>query len=147
MEADKTAFKFDFWDNVCPFLIKKLSNKNKYDKKRQFFEGALSKLEYYTDGITFLKKMIEVDIIKHYLFSTNERKLLSILANPDYTKTEESIILKRIEDEYKPKKYIPERLDDILKEVLDESRNKEGTIRLLQLIQLGNHNIINSQDD
>ncbi len=65
--------------------------------------------------------MIEIDIIKHYLFTSNERKLISILSNPDYTKIDSSVILKRIEDEYKPKRYIPGRLDEILKEVLDEA--------------------------
>ncbi len=141
------AFKYNLWDYICPFIMKKISNKNKYEKKKLFFNCALSKLEFYTDAITFLKKMIEIDIIKHFLFTFNERKLISILFNPDYTTSDVSVIFKRIEDEYKPKRYNPERLDSVLKEVLDTSRNKEGTMRLFQLIQLGNHNIILSQDD
>jgi hypothetical protein len=144
-EAESNAFKYTLWDRLCPCVMK-ISNNEIFEKKRMFFECASSKLDFYTDAITFLKKMIEIDIIKHYLFTLSERKLINIISNPDYTSNGEKLILTRIKNEYKHKKYNPERLDEILKDVLDGSRNKDATNKLLQIIQQGNHKIINSDD-
>ena len=86
---------------------------------------------------------MEVDIIKYFLFIKNERTLISILSNPDI-QMNEYIIQEKLNSHYKEinKENFEIRIDNLLKEVMEEGRNRKDSNKLFQLIQNGNHLIL-----
>lgn len=113
-------------------------------KENPNFEKALSLYYYYMDVSTYFRKMVEVDIIKYFLFSINERKLISIISNPDFSTIEKEVIYSKLNEQHDKSKYIKDfdkYLDPILKEVLMEGRNNKEVNKLLRLVQNGNHTL------
>ena len=81
---DLLAHGFDYsLNDICCGCWKK-----DIDKKKKYFDNACSVLYYYMDVITYIKKMIEIDIIKDYLFSKDEIKLISFISNPNFADIE-----------------------------------------------------------
>jgi hypothetical protein len=108
------------------------------------FDKAILMYYYYMDVSTYFRKMIEIDIIKYFLFSLNERKLISIIANPDFSTIEKDTILAKLNEQHDKDKFIKDfdrNIDPILKEVLEEARNKSKINKLLQLVKNGSHSL------
>ncbi len=108
------------------------------------FDKALLMYYYYMDVSTYFRKMMEIDIIKFFLFSLNERKLISIIANPDFSTIEKDIILAKLNEQHDKDRFIKDfdrNIDPILKDVIEEARNKSGINKLLQLVKNGSHSL------
>ena len=107
--------------------------------RENYFSNACSLYYYYLDVTTYFKKMMEIDIIKYFLFTKNERSLISIISNPDFTIDEEEMNQK-LKSQYREfnKEYFEHKIEVILKDVLKEGRNRNGVNKLMQLIQNGN---------
>jgi len=86
--------------------------------------------------------MMEIDIIKYYLLDESERKLVSIIANPDIGNDYSEIITKKLKDEYDNEKFYKDEfmnnLKNILPKIVAVSRNNDNTKKLLHLLQQGN---------
>ena len=68
--------------------------------------------------------MMEIDIIKYYLFTTSESRLISIIANPDFS-VENEMIKNKLSLQYKEDKTIG--IDDILNTVVKEAGTIQGS--------------------
>lgn len=137
-DIEEFGFKYSLADFMCKCFESLLPNHQNLQKKKKYFESANSILDYYMDAITFFKKMIEIDIIKYYLFTRDERRLIGIISNPDFAEIEKDRINKRIDDEYKADRFAMSNMEETLKNVLNDARNKSKTNKLFQLVQLGN---------
>lgn len=108
------------------------------------FEKAIYMYYYYMDVSTYFRKMMEIDIIKYFLFSLSERKLISIIANPDFSSIDKDILFLKLNEQHDKDKFIKDfdkNIDPILKEVMGEARNKTETNKLIQLVKNGSHSL------
>ncbi len=146
-EIKKTVFTYSLSDICCKFWkIRSSQHKLEYENRKKFFYDAYSILEYYTDSITYFKKMLEIEIIKYYLFSKEERRLISIISNPDFINLDKNHIYKKINMEYEQDRFYLSHLDELLNKILKDGRNNSNNNKLLQLVQLGNHKLFNSDE-
>ena len=141
-ETNRYAFQFSLSDICCRYL--KFRKRESYIKRKQLFDDATSILDYYTDAIVYLKKMLEIEIIKYYLFTKEERKLVSILSNPDFLSLDREYIEKKIETGYQKDRFTLNNMDEIFTKILKDGRNNMLSNKLLQLVQLGNHKLFYS---
>lgn len=141
-ETNRYAFQFSLSDICCRYL--KFRKHESYIKRKQFFDDATSILDYYTDAIVYLKKMLEIEIIKYYLFTKEERKLVGILSNPDFLSLDREYIEKKIETGYQKDRFTLNNMDEIFTKILKDGRNNMLSNKLLQLVQLGNHKLFYS---
>ena len=134
--ANKHGFRQNWTDFIC-------SCKKKQKIRENFFLNACSLYYYYLDITTYFKKMMEIDIIKFYLFSKSERNLISILSNPDFSVNKEEFE-RKLELQYKKfnEEKFENRVEFILKNVLNEGRNNAFSNKLMKLIQNGNQFIL-----
>ena len=66
--------------------------------------------------------MIEIDIIKYYIFTKDERKIVSVISNPDLANTDKEGIIRKISLEYTGKyDKIVNKMEDNLKNVLQDA--------------------------
>jgi len=133
--AKEEGFDLSIYDIYCRCL-----KDDKQRIKQEYFIGAIYMYDYYLDITTFFKKMMEVDIIKYYLFTRSERQLISIMSNPDFSVGNEEIKGK-LEMQYQ-KFDKTNGIDAMLADVVEEARNRSGFNKLIQLIQNGNSNIL-----
>jgi hypothetical protein len=142
-----TAFVYSLSDILCRIFKASCSkHSHEYKIRKKYFDDATSILEYYTDSITYFKKMLEIEIIKYYLFTKEERKLISIIANPDFIDLDRDHIHKKIELEYQEDRFYTSNMDDIFTKVLKDGRNNSSSNKILQLVQTGNHKLFYSDD-
>ena len=134
------GFKYTLSDICCGCL-----NKDTITKKKKYFDTANSVLLYYMDIITYIKKMIEIDIIKNYLFNKDEVRLISFISNPDFADADQAQVVKMIESEYQEAKFKKLYIENTLKNVLEKARNNSETNKLLYLVQKGNRKLIDTE--
>ena len=134
------GFKYTLSDICCGCL-----NKDTITKKKKYFDTANSVLLYYMDIITYIKKMIEIDIIKDYLFTKDEVRLISFISNPDFADADQAQVVKMIESEYQEAKFKKLYIENTLKNVLEKARNNSETNKLLYLVQKGNRKLIDTE--
>ena len=135
--------------NSCGDLLKKIFcpcavDKKKMIKRKKYFDYANNLFDYYCDISVYFKKMMEIDIIKYYLFSKSERNLVSVIANPNFYLRNSSLFDDKLYHEYSASKYTVEfdrRIESVLNEVVHEGRNKKKVNKLIELIQIGNQDI------
>jgi len=100
-------------------------------KRKIIFRNATHLCYYYLDITTFFKKMMEIDIIKYYLLDESERKLTSIIANPDLGNDYSEKVLNKLRDEYDYERFYKEEFMNNLKSILPKivavSRNNGNT--------------------
>ena len=124
----------------CPCL----KNTKRMITRKKYFDYANNIFDYYTDISVYFKKMMEIDIIKYYLFSSNERNLISVIANPNFYLKNSNLFNEKLNHEYSENKYNLEfdrRIENVLNQVVHEGRNKTTTNKLLELVQNGNQEI------
>jgi hypothetical protein len=133
-EAKEYGYNLELTEIYCKCLKSKRSM-----IKEKYFLNACSLYDYYLDITTYFKKMMEIDIIKFFLFSHSERKLVSILSNPDFTVDKEEI-LEKLKHQYRPfdAEKFEFKAEMILKDVLKEGRDKTQVNKLLKMVQNGN---------
>jgi len=90
--------------------------------------------------------MLEIEIIKYYLFSKEERKLISIISNHDFIELDKNRIYKKIEVKYQKDKFYLNNIEDLLTKLLVNARDNKQSNKLLQLVQIGNHKLFYSED-
>ena len=131
--ARESGFKLNFSEILCKCI--KTQKKN---IRLELFLNANSFYEYYLDITTYFKKMMEIDIIKYFLFTQNERELISILSNPDLTVSNEFLTYK-LKSHYKNfnHKVFENTIGPLLKNIIVQGRNRKKTTKLLQLVQNG----------
>ena len=89
--------------------------------------------------------MTEIEIIKYFLFTENERDLISVLSNPDFSHQYEQMNIK-LNNQYRKLKIenFEDRIEILLKKVIiDGRRNGNNKNNLLKLIQNGNQILFN----
>ena len=64
----KFGLSYSLKDYCCGYLYLNSAKKLELNKKRKYFENSSTIIEYYTDSITYLRKMREI-VIKYYLFT------------------------------------------------------------------------------
>ena len=67
---------------------------NEYDNdylKNELFSKGKKKLYYYTDIVTYFKKMQELDILKYIMLDDDQLKILNFVSKPLISKTKEDI--------------------------------------------------------
>ena len=133
---NKHGFKLKFSDIFCKCSKKII-------EREIFFSNACSLYFYYLDITTYFKKMMEVDIIKFFLFTKSERSLISIISNPDIP-ISENLILGKLNSQYKDYNHenFETKIDLLLKDVLMDARDRKDSNKLFQLIQNGNNVVL-----
>ena len=79
------------------------------------------------------------------MFTENERNLISVISNPDFSHNQEEMKIK-LNNQYKKFKLenFEDKLDILLKNVIvEERRNGNNNNKLLKLIQNGNQTLFN----
>ena len=113
--------------------------------REKYYLDAVSLYNYNLDITTYFKKMTEIEIIKYYLFTENERNLISVISNPDFSHNQEEMKIK-LNNQYKKFKLenFEDKLDILLKNVIvEERRNGNNNNKLLKLIKNGNQTLFN----
>ncbi len=142
----KNAFEYSLHD-LCCGSIRKLCSKNvDFIERQKLFEHSSSLIDFYTDQIFFFKKMFEIEIIKFFLFSKEERKLVSILSNPDLIELDPKFFSRKIEAEYQENKIFNQNLDELFTKLLKEGRNNSSSNKLFELVREGNFKLFYSED-
>ena len=136
--ANNIGYNLLITDILCSCCCK---NTTRFQRKELFF-NALSLYNYYLDITTYFKKMMEVDIIKYYLFTKNERTLISVISNPDLS-IDKFDFERKLNSQYNDfnKENFETKIEMLLKDVIKEGRNRTNINRILQLIQNGNEDI------
>jgi hypothetical protein len=82
---------------------------------------------------------MEIDIIKFYLFTKKQRKLISILSSPDFSVNQEEMY-ERIKHQYRrfDLENFENKVDLILRDSLNEARHDNNFNKLIQIVQNGN---------
>jgi len=150
-ELNDTIREYGFAYSLSDFCCKCLNclslDSEGMKKKKMYFYNGDSILDYYLDVVTYFKKMIEIEIIKYYIFTKDERKIVSVISNPDLANTDKDNIIRKINLEYSSKyDKVVSKMEDNLKNVLQDARNKSSTNKLLQLVQMGNDKLIDTAD-
>ena len=86
--------------------------------------------------------MIEIDIIKDYLFSKDEIKLISLISNPNFVDIDKDKNITKIDNEYHEDRFLNSTSENTLKNVLFQARNNTKSNKLLCLIQEGNRKLV-----
>ena len=139
-DVKKFGFNLQFTD-----LLPKCCKSKNTKKREKFFLDALSLYNYTLDITTYFKKMTEIEIIKYFLFTENERDLISVLSNPDFSHQYEQMNIK-LNNQYRKLKIenFEDRIEILLKKVIiDGRRNGNNKNNLLKLIQNGTQILFN----
>ena len=141
------TFGYSLTDFFCKACVLSSSKRLILEKKKEYFNNACSLIDYYADSTTYIKKMIEIDIIKYYIFSKEERNLISIIGNPDFCDVNQSHSLKKIiERTQSNERIFTGNLEENLKKVVNLSRNNPSTYKLVQMIQKGGNVIFENNE-
>ena len=146
-EISEMTFGYSLTDLLCKTCELSSSKRLILKKKKEYFNNACSLIDYYADFTTYIKKMIEIDIIKYYIFSKEERNLISIIGNPDFCDVNQSHSLKKMIERTKSNERIFKgNLEENLKKIVNLSRNNPSTNKLVQMIQKGSNVIFENEE-
>ncbi len=127
-------FDFNFFTRCCKPL-------NATQEKN--LASAHSFVSYYMDVQIYLKKMLELELIKFCIFSKNEREILSYLVNPDPS-IEAYFIDRKMDMEYfenfsnkRTEQLMTKekgRMEDTMEKLMQDSKHRKISKRLMRLV-------------
>ncbi len=131
----KASYSFPF--NICTKCCKNHSTKENDD-----LQNSLKFVNYYMDVHIYLKKMLELEIIKFCFFSKNEREVINLLVNPDENIESRDILKTKLDTEYNCRQSNNTNIDDIIKEkmhanmqrLVEDGKERKVSKRLLKLV-------------
>jgi len=135
-KREKSSFFFDF--NMCTKCCKKAN-----PKAIEHFENAKMFVNYYMDVQIFLKKMLEIEVIKFCFFSKNERDAINLIVNPNDTIDSKHVFINKLKQEYnlsenkdksESNDNISEKMKDVLEKLVDDGKDRKVSKRLIRLI-------------
>lgn len=133
---EKSTFFFNF--NLCT----KCCHKADY-KAVEHFENSKMFVNYFMDVQIFLKKMLEIEVIKFCFFSKNERDAINLIVNPNDTIDSKHVFINKLKQEYnlsenkdksESNDNISEKMKDVLEKLVDDGKDRKVSKRLIRLI-------------
>ena len=136
-KINEIDFKYDWFKY---FFMKCTKNKEKFLIRQKYFESHESLVDYYMDVSTYFKKMIEVDIIMHLNFTSQQKKLLSYCSNINFSFKAQEKIKEKLNDIYYRTSVIDDKLEREFTDIILNAKQDETSEKIVELVQ--NNNII-----
>ena len=130
-------FRYDWFKY---FFMKCTKKKETILLRQKYFECAETFVDYYMDISTFFKKMIEIDIIKHLNYNSEQRQLLTYCSNPNFSFRAQDKLREKFYDSYIRPPLIDNKLDSQLTTIILKATQDVTSEKIIELIQ--NNNII-----
>jgi hypothetical protein len=124
----KNSFKFNFLE-YCLYNVFCIKNK-KFKTKARLLENSMSFYDYYLDINSYVKKMIEIDLLKLYLIKNQED--LTVINNfkPALTNNYDEEYLTKINENYINRIKYHEQ-DNLLQNVTNMTTNNSNIYKTL----------------
>ena len=136
-ETNKDSYKLNF--NYLTLCCKKGSTKEDED-----FKNSCRFVNYYMDIQVYLKKMLELEVIKFCFFSKNEREAIKFIVNPDDKIDNYELIQRKINLEYNIENKnkdgtsrddnIFKKMKEVMKNLVEDGVDRKVSKRLMKLI-------------
>ena len=130
-------FRYDWFKY---FFMKCTKKKETILLRQKYFECAETFVDYYMDISTFFQKMIEIDIIKHLNYNSEQRQLLTYCSNPNFSFRAQDKLKEKLYDTYNRASLIDNQLDSQLTTIILNANQDVTSKKIIDLIQ--NNNII-----
>lgn len=130
----RKLFKLDY--NCCTQKCKKINPDDVH-----LLEKARAFINYNMDIHVYLKKLLEIEIIKFCFMNTNERNAVNLLANPGESIQMKEKINSRLAEEYQNINKIQailelkdEHISSVVETLMKDGRERKVSKRLLRLV-------------
>lgn len=134
---NKTRITMNY--NVCQILIKTFCwccPGNKAVLRQKLYDRGYKNLSYDMNILTYIRKMHEVDIIKHLIFNENEICLLNFISKPSVSLVSKNEISDSLQQKFDVE-FNKEEIDKLHKsfhDIIVNDRQTESDRKLLKIV-------------